>query len=913
MRIFHTLRLARSFLKAAGWRKLITLLALTAVFAVTFVGYVAADATERNALNWYLATAFSDYQLTPAFDFNAPPPPIYRSSDLANLSREATNISAALEKIPYVTSAGPFLESDFVSFGRPGTSSAGALNFVTAAMFKAQQAKYVDRIVSGTGDIGPRGVLVPMELALSYALAVGQTLPLYSNSFYGPANCTSSCTLQPGYVNVTVEGIYRAKAGPAPFDNNVFQWTFSNYVVPVILNLSDLPALAPAIIPSDSYHWQQIRYDAFVARAEVLDPLDAAGSASRLGALRTQMFLMGQNYKLQVYSSLDAAYGHFLADRSYFHLTVLFAVSPIILAAVVFGIMMENAEASTRYRDLFIARSRGAELRRLRRVLWLEAVLEAGIGCLIGLVGGVVAAFVSVPDAVAVLTDVFAVAISVSFALTLGIALSMKALVVRGLSKHTIMASVAQRAEVTTGKEVTGRVAILSIGMGVALLGASWFSSAPLLNVLQASSILFGTQEDWLLTLSFLSFLFAVSLYTPKITNRIVRRSRALADAATPQKLYGWTLLRSHRSPDPVVVLVASLVLSGSVFTTGLVNLQRSSVESAIYNETGSDILVSLPGNVFGGPSGQNNPPLAAYSTVAGIADLTFASGTPSPGGISVILVNSSTYLGTVRTDKLAFGGTLGAALTGFSDPAAAVVNEAFVEATGNRVGAKFGNLTITGVVPRMPGLQRLFQIDPPTIFTDYRNYGLNPNQTDITRVLVRVIPGADPAAVTAALASLDQLALTRNAQAEINQVAASPVFSALGNLWGVGLGAFTFLLFVALAGYIMRIRIDMENDFARMRARGLRAGLIRRILLPPVLLPVFASVAWGVGLGELSLFLMTKMSRPADAPFVGILPPLPLVLLVVVYIISGLGFTIGLARSFERLPLGPRLRERIA
>ena len=119
MRIFHTLRLARSFLKAAGWRKLITLLALTAVFAVTFVGYVAADATERNALNWYLATAFSDYQLTPAFDFNAPPPPIYRSSDLANLSREATNISAALEKIPYVTSAGPFLESDFVSFGRP--------------------------------------------------------------------------------------------------------------------------------------------------------------------------------------------------------------------------------------------------------------------------------------------------------------------------------------------------------------------------------------------------------------------------------------------------------------------------------------------------------------------------------------------------------------------------------------------------------------------------------------------------------------------------------------------------------------------------------------------------------------------------------------------------------------------------
>src|SRR5437879_5561818 len=142
------------------------------------------DGTERAQL--VPCDGLFGLSIDPCIRLQRSPPPVYRSSDLANLSREATNISAALQKIPYVTSAGPFLESNFVSFGRPGESSTGALNFVTAAMFKAQQAKYVDRIVSGTGDIGPRGVLVPMELALSYALAVGQPPPLYSTSFYPP-------------------------------------------------------------------------------------------------------------------------------------------------------------------------------------------------------------------------------------------------------------------------------------------------------------------------------------------------------------------------------------------------------------------------------------------------------------------------------------------------------------------------------------------------------------------------------------------------------------------------------------------------------------------------------------------------------------------------------------------------------
>ncbi len=911
----HTLRLAVSFVKAAGWRKLITLLALTAVFMTTFVGYAAAYATERNALDWYLGTAFPDYSLSPKVEPFQSPPLYTTASDLANLSREAVNVSSALMAIPWVMSAGPFLQLNFVSFVRPSYNapSPGALNFVTAAVFKAQQANYVDRIVAGTDDLGPGGVLVPENVARGESLTVGQTLPLYSNSFFSPANCTGSCSLEPGYANVTVQGIYAPKAGPASFDNNVFPWTFSDYVIPVILNLSELPALLPTTVPSNSYPWQQIRYDVLVARGAVLDPLDTAGNTRRLAALKTQMFFVAQKHGLQVYSSLEYAYSHFLQDRSYLDLTVLFAVAPVILVAVVLGVMMETAEAYVRYRDLSIARSRGVGLRRLRRVLWLEALVEAAIASLLGLGGGAVAALLLWPNAGAVLAAGAATAALISFTLCLGIALAMKALTVRGFSKRTIAEGLVRRDEVTAGKEFTGRVALLAVGVGVTLLAVSWFSTTPMLNVLQASVLLFGTMRDWLLSLSFLALLVAVCLYTPRMTNRLARGRSKAAGARHAPSLYRSTLVRSKRSPDPVVLLVAALVLSASVFTAGLVALQRASVENTIYSETGSDIFLWLPGNPFGGPAGAFNPPITAYLAVPGVANLTFASGTPSSSGISVFLVNTSGYLDTVRTDKLAYGGTLRDALRDFTNPGAAVVTDAFVQATGLGVGSTFGNLTVTGVVPRMPGLQDSDQLGSPALFTDYLNYGLSPSQTDIRRVLVRVDPSADPSAVAAQLSSLDQLALARNAAEEVAGLVSSPLLGALGSLWTVGLATFGFLILVALGGYAVRIRVELENDFARMRARGLPGRLIPGLLLRPVLLTVLGSILWGVGLGELILFFMAEATSAAgSAPLSVLLPSPSLVLLIVAYAVLGMLLALALARGFERLPLGPRLRERI-
>jgi len=196
---------------------------------------------------------------------------------------------------------------------------------------------------------------------------------------------------------------------------------------------------------------------------------------------------------------------------------------------------------------------------------------------------------------------------------------------------------------------------------------------------------------------------------------------------------------------------------------------------------------------------------------------------------------------------------------------------------------------------------------------TDYSNYGVNSSQTDILRVLVRLNPGADPSAVTTQLSSLDQSAFARNAAEEVSGLISSPLFGALGSLWTLGLVMFAFLLFVALAGYAVRIRIELAIDFARMRARGLPASLVSRLLLTPVLLTVLGAVLWGVGLGELLLFFMAEVtSTTGGAPLVALLPSLPSLLLVVVYVVLGVVLALGLARGFERLPLGPHLRERI-
>ena len=910
----HTLRLASSFLKAAGWRKLTSLLAITAVFTATFVGYAAAGATEQSALNWYLGTAFPDYSLSPVVPPNSSPPTYITASDLTNLSRQAVNISAALGAIAHVTSAGPYLQTNFVSFDRLSynASSGNALSFVTAAVFRAQEANYVDHVVAGTGDLGPTGVLVPENVAIAENLSIGQRLPMYANFFYS-GNCTGSCPGEPAHVNVTVQGIYTPKSGSSTFDNNVFPWSGSSYVTPVILNLSELPALLPSIVGPGFYPWQQIQYDVLVDRGALLDPLDASGSAKRLGALKTQMFLAAKAYKLQVYSSLEYAYAHFLQDQGYLNIAVLFGVTPVILAAVVLGALMETAEARIRYRDLSIARSRGVGLRRLRRVLWLEALLEAGIACALGLGLSVVASVVLLPNVGGVLTAGLVVAASLSAALSVAVAMGMKILTIRRISKQTIAEGLVRREEFASERVATGRVALLALGVGASLLGVSWFSTTPLLNVLQASALLFGTARDWLLVLSFLALLVTICLYIPRITNRLARGRRDSAEAHDPLSLYRSALLRSRQSPDAVVLLVAALVLSTAVFTAGLVTLQQASVENTIYSETGGDILLALPGNPFGGPAGASNPPIAAYLTVPGVADLAFASTMTSSSGISIILVSASSYLGTIRTDKLAYGGPLLDALRGFSNPGVAVVNEAFVQATGLGTGSAFGNLTITGVVPRMPGLQATDQLSSPTVFTDYRGYGLTPNQTDIVRVLVRLNPDADPSAVTTQLSSLDQSALTRNAAQEVSGLLASPLLGALGSLWTSGVAMFAFLLFVALGGYALRIRIELETDFTRMRARGLPAPFVPRLVLSPALLTILGSVGWGVGLGEcLLLALAVATSSLGGVPLAILLPGLPLLLLISFYLASGTVLALALARGFMRLPLGPHLRERI-
>jgi len=117
----------------------------------------------------------------------------------------------------------------------------------------------------------------------------------------------------------------------------------------------------------------------------------------------------------------------------------------------------------------------------------------------------------------------------------------------------------------------------------------------------------------------------------------------------------------------------------------------------------------------------------------------------------------------------------------------------------------------------------------------------------------------------------------------------------------------------VALGGYAVRIRIELENDLARMRARGLPSRFVPRLLLSPVLLTVLASVLWGVGLGELFVFFMAEAtSATGGAPLAALLPSLSVALLIVAYAVLGVVLALGLARVFKRLPLGPHLRERI-
>jgi len=919
-----------SFLVAAGWTKAIPLLALTAVFTATLVSYASAYATERAALDWYLNTAFPDYSLTPQVGpgSTAWPDPYNATLEAGRLVRQANNISGQLAATPYAVAAEPFLELGVQSASADAPPTLN-ISVQAVAMNPSYASRLVARVINGSAVPTSHSVLLPASAARALNLTVGESVRLYTRVLDWDPSCGNvtsdgSCPVVPASLRVKVAGIYEpVMLGPTAFFSDAFPWAPSSYAPPAILSLSDFPSLLSDIVARDPAFVAailvqdaqlHISYHVLASRAELLDPFDVQGNGARLGLLESRLYDVALRNGLQVYAPLETAYSHFLADRGYLDLAVAFSLAPVVVVAFLLAGMLEGTEVIARTRDLSVARSRGAGLRLLRRVFAVEACLEAAIGAILGLAGSLVL-LQSVPGAVSLLRGPLLYLLPVPFAVCFALALLAKTYAMRRLSRVSIREGFSRPREVVAGDGALRRGSLFVLGAASALAAASPFVTAPILQTRLAASIVFGTEGGWMLGLALLTFPVAAAMYVPSATRRLLARRSAPQGTGSAARLFTGAAIRSGKAPDSGVLLVATIVLATAILASGLATLQRMSVEHAIYTETGGDVLMLFPGNLLGGPPGENNPPLEALRSVPGVASLTFASVGPATTGLRTIYLDARTYLDTLRLDMLLNGEDLRKALRTLREPGAAVANEAFAAKMAVQVGSRFGNLTITGVVPKAPGLFSPYEGDVPTLYTDYRNGGVSPDGTDITTVLVRLEGGADASVVATELSAVARLAFVRVAPLEILGIEVSPVIGSFGQLLRVGVAVSSFLLFVALGGFVVRLGIELDDDIARMRSRGLPGRSADRILRALLMSTVIGSVAWGLSLGTILLVLATALLSPAGTSPLAPLPGVPMGVWIVplAFAAAGLFLAAGLSRRLARRVLGPRLRERAA
>ena len=353
--------------------------------------------------------------------------------------------------------------------------------------------------------------------------------------------------------------------------------------------------------------------------------------------------------------------------------------------------------------------------------------------------------------------------------------------------------------------------------------------------------------------------------------------------------------------------------MSAVIVIPGFVELQRRTLQSAVYSETGGDILLQYPVAFPNQPTGSHNPPLAALAKVPEVKSFTYASSILNRTGLIVVLFDPATYRETLRADMVEYGNNMVAALQRVARPNAAIANTAAAESLGLSTGSSFANLTMVGVVPRMPGLQEPARLDVPTLFTAYENLAMPPTATDITRVLVRVTALDGAARVQSNLLALAPTSNVENAPAELRGLSQSSIVGPLASLSSTTVFALSFIVATAFASSAIISAAELQRDVARMRARGLQTRHGSKIIARLIVGGAIASVVAGAGLGTTVLFCFSWLTGhlglfPDTLSAIALAPGSAFVAFCLAVAVTGSAFV---SRRLTSIRSGGVLRER--
>lgn len=876
-------------------KKTLPIVALAAVFTTINVSYASSYLARAETLDWFLSNTYPDFEAYPLS-----PPPDLSAPYLASIADKFANVSNVIAAEPYVP-------IPFTTIQSTGTSNVTVEARVeVAAIFSSHYAHLMVGWVEGDPSLGPEQALLPDSVARGLAISVGDRIRLLSD--YQILNQSGAPTRE--VLDYEVAGVYVPQDGPIASLQRIYPWAFSRFSAPVILNLSVLPS---SILVNST---AGVRTDIFVSRDSVVDALDTAGSLARLRGLRQRLFLTASEIGFLIRSQLEDAYNQFASDVGQIDLVISFSISPVVLVSLLIGALLEETEGSLRVRDFLIAKARGASTRLLARSVVIEAAFEAVLGSMLGL--ATAAAFVAAVPSLGALPLVGSSMVTsfVSFTVLYAIALASKVSVIRRLGRRSILTwnPASQGNLLQLRAESSPMVASFALGLGASFLITSLLIDVPLLPAPQSRQIVFGNLRHWFLILSLLAVVVAAAVYVPRASRRFVSRFVSESVAVQTRQVRRFVLaaaVNSRLVPDSSVLIVATIAISFSLMTPGLFSMQQVLVESAVYTETGSDIIMELPG--------LDNPPLNTLQQVPGISAISYASRSSADlGEYTTILLNTSAYMSVVRFEKLVQGDGLRRALARFPEPGTAVANFALALRAGLKPGSTFGGYVVTAVVTKMPGLQSpdQYALPPedqePLLFVDYASAGMTPAATSIARILVRLQPEESSSLVTRWLKALVPFATIRSAEAELRSWNAFPLVSQPLRIGRTAVWTSFFLLFVTLAASALGMKLRMQSQSAIMRVRGASSRVVRTLVLDSVLITVLLSAAWGISLGS-ALYTLALLIMIPGSLDLWLARPLPLdapVVLLAVYLLLGLLFAATVGYRLSRITVRERLRE---
>jgi putative ABC transport system permease protein len=861
---------------------------LGVLLAVTFVAgtFIAIDSSARATLDATLAGIQGDFRYTfNAFDRNV----------------SYTELEAALREVGGVVGVSAFANLPFQYIeNTTGKVGSGRHEYVTAYAIDPAHPPQLMKDMTVTGSLDqPRTIGLARDLAEFLGVHIGDPVRALA-----PYNATFSWT-----ANMTVGALLDRPRDPS----------YSCYAPPgfpcygirvVVMHLRDERWLLTQLHANRPGSF--LAGEIWIDRPRFVNPYDLEATGRNLLILERRLNAVLQPYGYAS-DNISPQLQSFQTQLGIQRVQYLLLSMPVLLLGIYLGVVGVDLSHAERRRELAVLKTRGARPRQVMGFLLLEAVVGGFLATAIGLVLGVglsrmLLGIVNPYYANPIPYDAFI--LSTNTILTVGIlSVILMASVTYRSAKRTAGLPIVETlryyapGETKTQYSPNVDIALISIGVLDYIL-VFWRRNAP--------------NDLWTFLLSFALFLLlpVVPLLLIVGITRIATRSTGkvydwFSRAARPftKDLYyiiRRNLMRNPRRSANVAIIIA-LGLAFGVFSLTILATNQAHLEREIRMGVGADIAVFQTGfSNARPPSILSN--LSAVPGVLGVTPVTSLSLTAQYGYPTVYGLDPSAYFAVAqpedwyflsgnRANGLAVLGQKGQVLVSksYADQQALLIGDrialsATINSNGSILGVIRDNVTIGGIVSRLPGMSYSgYYGGPPRIGPfDSSNaiWGsvgtlsafLGPNRSrnfgTVDRYLADLGPGVDWRSAKAAILRVPSVSRAEVTQETVEAQTQNPFARAFSGFLSMEI-AFIVIILTAGVGLILyAASLERDVEFAAIIARGSSGWQTAKLLVGEAFVIMLVGLTVGVGVGTGTAFLATQWL--ATGPTGALISPVP-------------------------------------